>query len=268
MEVAEEFKAQFGQDGIAFMLTCETDVRRIHQDFADCSKTKQIPPSLLTSYDLRQPANGLVMDVIDQCAIFNRNKVDSTSKNVGKNSLKLFVTNQVRQMIKTLLTGDMALSEPAFVEKARTLLPDDVVVKQSLEKIKEFLKILTEEIPVWKEAAEISGLGPEANRLKALREKQSLAFTATGLNIIGLIGHELLFNGGEIKDWRQYATKLGKLNYAKSDPLWKDVLTEKLNKAGEKVWHIQTQRSPVERATARAKQEIGLEPELNLAPAA
>ena len=45
------------------MLTCETDLQRIHQDFADASKTKAIPPSMLVAYDRRPPINRLVLDL-------------------------------------------------------------------------------------------------------------------------------------------------------------------------------------------------------------
>jgi DNA sulfur modification protein DndB len=251
-----EDRDSFSQNALAFMLTAEKDTRQIHQDFADCSKTRPIPPSLLTVYDLRQPANGLVIDLIEACPLF-RHKVDSTGKTVGKNSLALFVTNQVRQMVKTMLTGDMAMSEPQFVDHAKKLLPDDVECQKVLKRFVEFINLLTEHIEPWKEAATIFK-GSDMSKVKSLRNKQSIALTVTGLNIIGAIGYELF---AEVNDWKPFAERLGKLDYRKSNPLWKDVLTAKINKAGQEVFQVATQRGPVTRAVARVRQEIGLDPE-------
>jgi DNA sulfur modification protein DndB len=257
-QMAQENAEAFSQDALAFMLTCEDNTRQVHQDFADCSKTKAIPPSLLTAYDTRQPANGLVIDLMNTCPVF-RDKIDSTGKTIGKSSLKLFVTNQIRQMVKTMLTGDIALSEPQFVDRAKHLLPDDVECKKTLTKFAAYINLLTEHIDPWKEAATIFR-GADLNKIKLIRERGSLALTATGLNIIGLIGYEL-FNKVK-EDWRPFAEKLGKLDFQKSTELWKDVLAEKVNdKTGEKTWQILTQRGPVTRAVARVRQEIGLDPE-------
>ena len=38
-EMDPEKRASFAQDGVAFMLTCESNIEKAHQDFADCSKT-------------------------------------------------------------------------------------------------------------------------------------------------------------------------------------------------------------------------------------
>ena len=62
-KMSEQDREFFWQDAVSFMLTCEDETRQVHQDFADCSKTKSIPPLLLTVYDLRQPVNGLVIDL-------------------------------------------------------------------------------------------------------------------------------------------------------------------------------------------------------------
>ena len=56
-------------DGIGVMITCETNIDQIHQDFADCSKTKPLPPSQLAVYDRRNPANKLVIDLEAKCPV-------------------------------------------------------------------------------------------------------------------------------------------------------------------------------------------------------
>ena len=103
-QLDDEKLANFDQDAVAVMITVEDDMHQIHQDFADCSKTKPLPKSQLAAYDRRNPANGLVLDLIEKCPIF-AGKIDSTSTTLSINSTKLFLTNQVRQMVKQLLAA-------------------------------------------------------------------------------------------------------------------------------------------------------------------
>ena len=53
-KMSESDSERFAQDAISFMMTCEDNLEQVHQDFADCSKTRSIPPSMLTVYDRRQ----------------------------------------------------------------------------------------------------------------------------------------------------------------------------------------------------------------------
>src|SRR5262249_5176645 len=111
----------FDQDAIAVMITMEGDIDQIHQDFADASKTKALPKSQLAAYDRRNPANGMVIDLIEQCPVF-KGKIDSTSATLSKKSTKLFLTNQIRQMVKELLVGQYAMQDALFETRAHDLL--------------------------------------------------------------------------------------------------------------------------------------------------
>jgi DNA sulfur modification protein DndB len=106
--MTEDERALFDRDAVSVMITLEGALNQIHQDFADCSKTKPLPKSQLAAYDRRNPANGLVLDLIESCDLF-RDKIDSTSKTLSSLSPHLFLTNQVRQLIKELLVGDYAV---------------------------------------------------------------------------------------------------------------------------------------------------------------
>jgi DNA sulfur modification protein DndB len=247
----------FGQDGIPFMIVCESDVRQIHQDFADAAKTRAIPPSMLTVYDLRQPINRLVIELIERCPVF-KDKIDSTSSKLGKNSLCLFLANQVRQFCRAALVGDIAMAEVVFLEKASNLLPDEVAYQAVLDKLVSFVNLVAEHMPEWKQAATIVR-GPGLNQVKSLRAKQTVAWTATGLNILGRLCYDF-FNDAELRDnWRDHATRVALLSFDKSNPLWKDIMTLKKNKAGNDVWQIATQRGPVERAVSSVRFAIGLD---------
>ena len=58
--------------------TFESDLTQIHQDFADCSRAKALPPSLISAFDRRNPANGIVLDLTEEVPVFN-DKIDATS---------------------------------------------------------------------------------------------------------------------------------------------------------------------------------------------
>jgi hypothetical protein len=164
-------------------------------------------------------------------------------------------------MVRALLTGDVAMQEAVFVKKVKKLLPDEATYKSTLAQFVDFVNTVTGALPVWHEASQIRR-GSDMSKVTNLRAKNSLAFTATGLNIIGRIGYEL-FNSDKPEvqaNWRTYATKLGSLSWDKTADTWKDLFVEGKNKAGQKTQRIQTQRAPVMNAVARARQEIGLDP--------
>jgi DNA sulfur modification protein DndB len=212
----EALKGHFDGDGIAVMITCEADTSQIHQDFADCSKTKPIPPSLLAVYDRRNPANGMVMDIIEACSFF-KDKIDSTSKNLPKKSPALFLTNQVRQLVKTLLVGAWAMGDDDFSNMVQRLLPDRETYQEALQKYVEYVNYLTERIPVWRE---ISGLKPgiQSNRIAQLREDGWVCLTATGLVVLGTVGYDLFTN--KIANWQEYAEKLAEIDWRRSADIW------------------------------------------------
>ena len=174
----EELRNHFDGDGIAVMISCEADTSQIHQDFADCSKTKAIPPSLLAVYDRRNPANGMVMDIIDTCPFF-KDKIDSTSKNVSKKSPALFLTNQVRQLVKTLLVDSYAMGDDDFSTFVQTLLRGRDAYQDALQKYVAYINFLMEHIPVWKEISDLKP-GIQSNRIGQLREEGWVCLTAQG----------------------------------------------------------------------------------------
>jgi hypothetical protein len=211
----------------------------------------------------------LVIKLVDACSVF-KDKVDSTSKTIGSNSSYLFTMNQVRQMVKALLTGDFGLADATFAEKAKDLLPTNELYQTELEKLEEFVTFLTEHLVVWKEVSEVPG-GIQHAKLKHIRSRGYVCLTATGLNIIGRIGHELFTY--HPSDWKGYAQKLANLNWLKSDPLWTDIVQQKRTKDGDPVleqveidgrkesravMQIVTNRAPLNRAFYKVAREIGL----------
>jgi DGQHR domain-containing protein len=70
---------EFSHDSVAMMITCESDISQIHQDFADCSRTKPLPASQVAVFDQRNPANRLVLQMEQRCKLF-KGRIDPTSK--------------------------------------------------------------------------------------------------------------------------------------------------------------------------------------------
>jgi len=98
-----------------------------------------------------------------------------------------------------------------------------------------------------------------------------VCLTASGLNIIGRIGHELIVN--HQSDWKEYAKRLGKLDWLKSNPLWADIVQPKKDREGNvvteeftvdghterrPVMQLVTNRAPLNRAILKASAAIGL----------
>ncbi len=251
-EMENEEQGDFGQDAVAVMISCETELAQIHQDFADCSKTKPLPPSLLAVYDLRNPANRVVADLEGRCPLF-KNRIDSTSKTLSKKSTYLFLANQVRQLVKELLTGSYATQDLTFEKRALEQLADEHY-ENVVSRYAEYVNYLTEKIPVWSDIAKLKAGSLEASQIPGKREQGWVCLTATGLNLIGRVGHKLFTDGKD--DWRNYADALAALDWRKSAEIWQGNIIK-----GNKVM---TQQVPLREAYDKVLKEIKLisQPEL------
>jgi DNA sulfur modification protein DndB len=204
---------------VAVMITSEADVQQVHQDFADCSRTKPLASSQLAVYDRRNPANALVIDLIDKVPLFT-GKVDSTSNKLSKKSAAPFLTNQVRQVVKVLMTGGYGISELDFEDKARADLksgnsPEYIAKRDAYVT---FLTEVFEAIPLLKE---VSTLTPDLmkTRIPAFRDEGWVCLSATGLNILARLGFEMLRDNEP--NWRDYVKRLTDLDWRRTAPIWK-----------------------------------------------
>ncbi|MFP5330598.1 MAG: DNA sulfur modification protein DndB [Alphaproteobacteria bacterium] len=257
-EIPEELLEQFYGDAVSVMITIEDDMAQIHQDFADASKTKALPKSQLAAYDRRNPANGIVLDLIDRCAVF-KGKIDSTSTTLSKNSNKLFLTNQVRQLVKELLVGSYAMPDDQFEAKAKEILGSSETPQYTaeLERFVAYVDRITQAIPILRQIASNPTEGVASNRISDLRAQGWVCLTATGLVILGRIGHDLFKN--ETADWEAYADRLGNLDWRRAGSLWEGNIVQ-----GGK---MMTQQTPVKGAVAAVRDAIGLpSPEDLLSP--
>ena len=274
-QMDEGTAVKFASDAVAVMITCETDLNQVHQDFADCSKTKLLPPSLLAVYDRRNPANRLVSDLERSCPLF-KGRIDPTSKTLSKKSTFLFLANQVRQLVKELLAGSYAIADVDFEKRAVELLGQEKQYAAAVQKFAEYINYLTgftrvpatgedaagarweidpsiHAIAVWREIAKLPLGTLEISQVPVKREEGWICLTATGLNIIGRIGHKLFTNAELEKNWKHYAAKMGDphvIDWKRSATMWQGNIIQ-----GNK---LLTQQVPVRGAYAEVAKAIGL----------
>lgn len=237
------------------MITCENNIDQIHQDFADCSKTKALAPSQVAVYDRRNPANRLVVDIERRCPIF-RGKIDATSTKLGKRSTAIFTANQVRQFIKAILVGSWAIGDLDFEKRARERLGTEENYNMYLSRISEYLNTVSNSCPVMHELAQITG-GVNMNRIPVRRSEGWLVLSATGLVVVGLIGYEILTKN--VANWEEFAQRLGELDWSRSSAHWQGILVNN--------GKIITTQSSAKLAVTKVHELIGWSPKFKISDA-
>ena len=255
---------EFENDGVPLVITWEADEDQVHQDFADASKTKALPKSMIAVYDARHPANRAVMELIRNVPLFV-GRIDATSTTLSKNSGYLFLANQVRQFVKAKLSGKPSMSEDAFNKVADEQLADPEAYRRWVDETQTYLTVLTDLIPQWSEIADFpaprSARGPEANaRMRALKEKGWVSISAGGLNSLGLLGYKL-FSQSELAgsqnleaDLRMSLAPIRDIDWSRGAEIWQGNLVQEgkiktqtgsISRAAEKLWASLDQSSPL-----------------------
>ena len=188
----------FMRTGVPFMMTIESDLNQVHQDFADAGRSKPLPSSLLAVYDTRQPANRAVMEIGERVRLL-RGRIDATSSTLSVTSPFVFLVNQVRQFIKASLTGSPTASEQTFANSAENTIAIPESYKRWVQSRVAFLNVMTEIIDDWKELAELPQPGGADAaevlvRTKAIREQKRVSMSAAFLNALGVVSYEVLKN--------------------------------------------------------------------------
>ena len=228
-QMPQETRDRFGEDGIPVMMSLESDVRQAHQDFADCSRVRPLPPALLATYDRRNPGNRMFLDLIDQCQIF-RDKVESTSKSIAKASPHLFTANQIKSYVKALLLRSWSGSVEQYEQDVRDLIATQQHQDAKVAELVAFTHALTEEIPVWRQVAAITH--EKRSKIIDIRASRYVCLEGEGLVILGCIGYELLNYAPD--KWREYVRKLGSVNWQESDPMWLSSIRQRVEQIDPK----------------------------------
>ena len=200
-KVADELRGtpagdEFMSVGVPLMMTIENDLLQVHQDFADAGKTKSLPSSLMAVFDTRQPANRAVMEICDRVRLL-KDRTDATSKTLSTSSPFVFLVNQVRQFVKSSLTGSPTVSEASFAKQGEDTMSNPDARERWVRSRVAFLNALTDIIPDWKELSQLSPPGGAdgtevSARTKAIREHKRVPMAAAFLNAIGVVSHNVL----------------------------------------------------------------------------
>lgn len=203
---------------VPLTITMESNPLQLHQDFADASKGKEMPPSLLAVYDRRNPANGLVMDLIENCRIFT-GKTDSTSTKLSKSSPGVFLTNMIRQSVKTFMTGGYGIGEVDFETKAK----NDFTNSSSPEyrRMRDFmvryLNLVTNAVPTLREYADLT-TEQTSKMMPDIRNWGFLCLTSTGLAILSRIGWAIVKD--QPQDWESCIEHLDVIDWHRAAEIW------------------------------------------------
>jgi DGQHR domain-containing protein len=244
-----EWQEKLGRSSVPVTIVLENRREQIHQDFADASKGRPMPPSLLAIYDRRHPANGLVMELIENCALF-KGKTDATSVKLTKDSKGVFLTNMIRQAVKTFMTGGYGIGEADFEARAKRDLGHYHTerYREAGDFMIRYINAVTEAIPRLREYAELS---PEdvRRRMPELRASGYLCLTSTGLAILARVGWAIREDG--VTDWEYNIARLSEIEWHRANPEW-----ERLGVANEK--RVSTGHTSVNAGASYVADVIGL----------
>ena len=267
-QVVDEFRGtpegdKFMRAGVPFMMTIESDLNQVHQDFADAGKTKPLPSSLLAVYDTRQPANRAVMEIGDRVKFLN-GRIDATSSTLSVNSPFVFLVNQVRQFVKASLTGSPTVSEPAFASSAENAISNPDAHERWVRSRVAFLNVMTEIIEDWRQISELQPPGGAdaaevLARTKAIREHKRVSMTAAFLSALGVVSHAVLKDVTSVDvdphkleaDLRTSLRPLQYVDWERSADIWKGNLV-----VDDK---IRTQTTPIKIAATKLMELLNLE---------
>ena len=245
---------KFMSDGVAVMITVESNTEQVHQDFADAGKTRPLPPSLMAVYDVRQSGNRAVHQLVDKVKLFT-DRIDATSSTLSKTSPYLFLVNQVRQFVKSSLSGNPALRDDAFARQAQTVLANTTALERWVASRVIFLNVMTDLIPEWKTIASLpTPSGPEGPKalaeMKRLREKKPVSLSAAALNTLGMVSYTTLSSIGgykpeELKTAIQKQMEpLRNIKWDRDDAIWDGNLVQRSGDNPQKLL-IKTQASAI-----------------------
>lgn len=208
------------KDAISIMFSFEDDITQVHQDFADCSKTKALPKSLIAVYDRRLPINSLILDAMELCPLLNDGKTDSTSANLSKKATSLLLTNNVKTLMKSLFTGQHSMSEIAFEDYVNKHMS----TRHNAEKYKNIfistINLFTKYNEILHQIS-LLDMGPQRQRVVEYREKYLIANPA-GLSLACKAVH-LFTVCHPNEDIEIFIKKLmSEIDWSKNADIWKN----------------------------------------------
>lgn len=247
-------RPQLRDDSATVLVIREDDLDQIHQDFADCAKTKPIPPALLAAFDVSDVLAKLTRQLAKELVIFD-GRIDKVSKTVGKDPSYLFTMNQLKVCTAEFLFGSsrkQVIESRANQKKGESNL--------LLAKAKYFYLEFSQNNDAWKPL--LKPVSDTTNFDMYTLRQQRIDFNSVGFQIISKIGHLIFFN----KDFtREEQIKLiravANLDYTRESTLWENNVVLVDDEGNRK---IVTQMAALEKAFNIAVKEVEKQTEIKL----
>ena len=245
-----EDRPDLSEDSVGVTIVEEADIDKVHQDFYDAAQVAPLAKSLLVEYDGREPLNALTRFVTLHANVLS-GRVEKIGS-VGKHSLMLFTTNQVKQGIYQLLVGDWSLYAKAIQKQAEQILMPAQELWRS--RIVNFLNEFALHNPQWRKVIDHPLESGQAVDIPNMRER-FLHFSGGGLLVLGGVGHTILESGesdGALTDAQKLLIqRLADLDWSRGGSLWQGYLVGPQG-------NITPHKNNVALAVARVKEHLGL----------
>ena len=215
-------------DSVTVLVIEEDDIDQIHQDFADCAKTKPIPPALLAAFDVSNFLSQLTRKVSKELVIFDK-RIDKISRTVGKDPNYMFTMSQLRIGMAEFLFGS---SRKQVIESRSN--QEDVEWKSLLDDAKAFYRLFAENNQTWQQLLKPASQTVNLD-LYSLRQ-QRIDFNSVGFQVINRVGHHI-FYGKDLNDLEKsnLIKALASLDYSRDAYLWQNNLVIDDGKGGKKI---------------------------------
>ena len=215
-------------DSVTVLVIEEDDIDQIHQDFADCAKTKPIPPALLAAFDVSNFLSQLTRKVSKESVIFNK-RIDKISRTVGKDPNYMFTMSQLRIGMAEFLFGS---SRKQVIESRSN--QEDAKWDSFLEKAKIFYHLFAENNQTWQQLLQPASQTVNLD-LYNLRQKR-IDFNSVGFQVINRVGHHIFFGKGFTElETNNLVKALASLDYSRNSQLWENNLVIDDGKGGKKI---------------------------------
>jgi DGQHR domain-containing protein len=217
-------KPELEQDAVGVTVVEEHDMNKVHQDFYDAAQVMALPKALLVEYDGRAPINWVTQEITSRAHIL-KGRVERIGS-IGKNSLKLFTTNVVKQGVLQLVVGDWSLWNDAMLKQAAEAL--EPAKNLWRDRLVNFFDDFTEANEQWHEVADRPLESGQTIDVPGMREKY-LHFTGAGLLVLSGAGHSILAitvnpDGTLTAQQKELIGKLAALDWSRHSDLWKGYL--------------------------------------------
>ena len=244
-------KESLESDAIGVTIVEEPKIEKVHQDFFDAAQGMPLAKSLLVEFDGRAPLNWLTRDIIQGARVL-QGRVEKVGT-VGKNSLMLFTSNQIKQAAIQSLVGDWSLYHSALQKQAEERLAPARFLWR--DRIVSFLDEFAAANDQWGLVADRPLDSGQSVNVPALRE-EFLHFSGGGFLVLAGVAHgvfELDFSpdGSFSHEQRLLISQLAELDWTRRGHLWSGYLVGADGK-------VHPHKTNIALAVAKVKHALGL----------